>query len=485
MDPSCVRLVRLLLVAIHLRVGCGTRLSGRARPVPPGGAYPARHLCSRCGVCDSSFIASVAEACPFIGEGMARIPRLERAAHGRSRDLDDEAEVYLGVTHSAHTVRVRRALEGAAWRGLVTNIAMAALADGTVDAVLAVGAKGTGPFERMHPSPKLCRTVDDVRACAGVKPVLANSLHLLDAVRADPSIRRLLFIGVGCQVQALRAVEEDLGLEALYVVGTNCADNVRSPEALETFLRAVSPTPETAVGFEFVADYAVHVRHVSPPDRYDVAPVFSLPSGQLTDVIAHSCYSCFDYTNACADMVIGYMGAPAYPYGQRMSTQNQTVVVRNGRGLQLLEKVMSAVDVSPLDSSGDRLPFTKGIVEQDVAGLFGTQAPLVGLPRWAGVILARALGWLGPRGLEFAKSSIDYHTLRNLVYLRLLDGDAKAAMHTPAHAQRIDDLYPNLVDDLVETYRTAAARENVIPRRRAARRPGQVPPPIRRPREEH
>ena len=33
-------------------------------------------------------------------------------------------------------------------------------------------------------------------------------------------------------------------------------------------------------------------------------------ANELTDVIAPSCYSCFDYTNAVADLVIGYMGVP-------------------------------------------------------------------------------------------------------------------------------------------------------------------------------
>jgi coenzyme F420-reducing hydrogenase beta subunit len=40
-------------------------------------------------------------------------------------------------------------------------------------------------------------------------------------------VKRLLFIGVGCQVQALRSVEHYLGLDKLYVLGTNCVDNGR------------------------------------------------------------------------------------------------------------------------------------------------------------------------------------------------------------------------------------------------------------------
>jgi coenzyme F420-reducing hydrogenase beta subunit len=44
------------------------------------------------------------------------------------------------------------------------------------------------------------------------------------------------------QVQALRAVEPHLGLEALYVLGTNCVDN-GPREGLGKFLNAASKTP--------------------------------------------------------------------------------------------------------------------------------------------------------------------------------------------------------------------------------------------------
>jgi coenzyme F420-reducing hydrogenase beta subunit len=50
------------------------------------------------------------------------------------------------------------------------------------------------------------------------------------------------------QVQALRAVEPYLGLEKLYVLGTNCTDN-GPREGLEKFLNAASDTPgETQLG---------------------------------------------------------------------------------------------------------------------------------------------------------------------------------------------------------------------------------------------
>lgn len=50
-------------------------------------------------------------------------------------------------------------------------------------------------------------------------------------------------------------------------------------------------------------DYQVHIKHTD--GHYELVPYFCLPAKQLNDVIAPSCYSCFDYPNALADLVVG------------------------------------------------------------------------------------------------------------------------------------------------------------------------------------
>lgn len=165
-------------------------------------------------------------------------------------------------------------------------------------------------------------------ASRGVKPVLSPNLDVLATVEAmmggPQGIKRLLFIGVGCQVQALRSIERHLGLEKLYVMGTNCVDNGRR-ETLEKFLSAASARPETALHYEFMQDYRVGHRdgqswtgshpHDAHPHRsqvhikhtdgsFEYIPYFCLPANDLNDVIAPSCYSCFDYPNALADLVV-------------------------------------------------------------------------------------------------------------------------------------------------------------------------------------
>ena len=63
------------------------------------------------------------------------------------------------------------------------------------------------------------------------------------------------------QVQALRAIEQHLGLEKLYVLGTNCVDN-GPRQGLEKFLKAASTSPDTVLHYEFM--------QVLPPPSYSL-----------------------------------------------------------------------------------------------------------------------------------------------------------------------------------------------------------------------
>eukprot|EP00439_Symbiodinium_sp_Y106_P042692 s2903_g5.t1 len=128
-----------------------------------------------------------------------------------------------------------------------------------------------------------------------------------------PTLTALAPPGVVPQAQTGAASRDaggpDLDLDVLYVLGTNCVDNPRDAEALQRFLRSASETPETAVGFEFMQDNRIHIKHRD--GRYERIPVFSLEEPHTcTGVIAKSCYACFDYVNALTDLTVGYMATP-------------------------------------------------------------------------------------------------------------------------------------------------------------------------------
>ncbi|KAL8162854.1 hypothetical protein V2J09_014343 [Rumex salicifolius] len=391
----------------------------RSRPIPPGGTYPAKDQCSRCGLCDTYYIAHVKDACAFLGDGMSRIENLEPLVHGRGRKetLD---ETYLGVYEQLLYARKTEPVEGAQWTGIVTTIAIEMLKADKVDAVICVQSD---PEDRFTPRPVLARTPEEVIAAKGVKPTLSPNLDTLALVEAA-GVKRLLFCGVGCQVQALRSVEKYLNLEKLYVLGTNCVDN-GTREGLDKFLKAASSDPETVLHYEFMQDYKV--------------PYFCLPANDLVDVIAPSCYSCFDYTNGLADLVVGYMGVPKYP-GVSMTQHPQYITVRNERGKEMLSLIENLLEVTPTITSGNRRPFVVETVKADDAAKLG-KGPSQPAPRFIGNLIAYILNLIGPKGLEFARYSLDYHTIRNYLYVNRTWGRERAARHMPSYAKKLVDSY--------------------------------------------
>ncbi|KAB2062088.1 hypothetical protein ES319_A10G129100v1 [Gossypium barbadense] len=399
----------------------------RSKPIPPGGTYPAKDHCSRCGLCDTYYIAHVKNACAFLGDGMSKIESLEPVVHGRGRKSDSLDETYLGVYDKLLYARKVKPVEGAQWTGIVTTIAIEMLKSGMVEAVICVQSD---PDDRLSPRPILARTPEEVLAAKGVKPTLSPNLNTLALVEAA-GVKRLLFCGVGCQVQALRSVEHYLNLEKLYVLGTNCVDN-GTREGLDKFLKAASSEPETVLHYEFMQDYKVHLKHLD--GHIEEVPYFCLPANDLVNVIAPSCYSCFDYTNALADLVVGYMGVPKYS-GISMTEHPQYITVRNERGREMLSLIENLLEITPT-SSGNRQPFVMETVKADDNAKFG-KGPSQPVPRFIGNLIVFVLNL----GLEFARYSLDYHTIRNYMYVNRTWGKQRADRHIPSYAKKLVDAY--------------------------------------------
>ena len=378
-----------------------------------GTVRPAKDLCSDCGLCDSRWVAYVRQSCAFLHQDFEG---MERRHHGRSRDLDQEDELYFGVQQRMLTARLKAPIQGAQWTGIVSHLGIKALKSGLVDAVLCVQQSTD---DRFTPVPVLARTPEEVLAARVNKPTLSNNLSVLEQLPGS-GIRRLLAIGVGCQIQALRAVQDTLPLEQLYVLGLPCVDNV-SREGLQTFLNSASDSPETVVHYEFMQDFRIHFRHQD--GREETVPFFGLDTPKLKDVFAPSCLSCFDYVNAGADLVVGYMGAE---FGR------QWLVVRNDRGADLLRLIEADLDIAPVTSRGDR----RSAVQQGI----DAYDKAVRLPMW----LAELVGWvvqrIGPKGLEYGRFSIDSHFTRNALWLRR-HHPGMVERHLPAFARRIVERY--------------------------------------------
>lgn len=381
----------------------------KAKALKSGSRRPAKELCSECGLCDTYYIHYVKEACAFLNQ---QIAELETVAHGRSRDLDDEDDWYFGVRQEMMAARKKKPIEGAQWTGIVSTIACQMLERNLVEGVVCVQ---NTPEDRFQPMPVIARTPEEVLAAKVNKPTLSPNLNVLEQIEQS-GMKRLLVIGVGCQIQALRAVERELGLEKLYILGTPCVDNV-SRQGLQKFLETTSRSPETVVHYEFMQDFRVHFKHED--GSVEKVPFFGLKTNKLKDVFAPSCMSCFDYVNSLADLVVGYMGAP---FGW------QWIVVRNDTGKQMLDLVREQLDTQEVMSKGDR----SAAVQQSIPAYDKG----VTLPMWAAKMMGVVIERIGPKGLEYARFSIDSHFTRNYLYLQR-NHPEKVEQHVPEYAKKI------------------------------------------------
>lgn len=348
-------------------------------------------FCSDCGLCNSqAYHQLMAQTCVFVAN---QVEALELQIHGRNRTVGDEQ--IFGVFETMQAARMRQPAPGAQWSGIITMIAIRLLERGMVDGVVVTGRV---PGTQFAPLPFLARTPDEVRSAAGSKPCISPNLTVLDQVRAT-GMKRLAYVGTGCQVHALRAATAELGLEELYVIGIPCTDNTTYP-GLQRFLQATSRSPNTVVHVEFMQDYRLWLRHRD--GHTEKLNYVDITLDNTDGIFPAACMACFDYANTLADITVGYIGAPL---------DWQWVLVRNARGQQLFDLVGTDMEFTPLTDGGDRRPSMR------------SYAKMMGAPkRRPPAIMRKFIAYMqrsrGPKGLEFARSAIEMKLIRNIHYIR-------------------------------------------------------------------
>lgn len=350
-------------------------------------------LCSDCGVCSSSARPLMARSCVFVQNQSEQI---ERQLHGRNRHAGDE--LVLGIHRAIHVAKMSEPVAGAQWSGIVSSLGALLLERGIVDGVIATRAV---PGTRYAPQPYLARTAAEILESRGNKPCISPNLEMLDEVRAA-GLKRIAFIGVGCHVHALRAMQAELGLEKLYVIGIPCTDNTTYPDLMR-FLKVVSRSPETVVHHEFMQDFRVWLTHED--GSVEKVNFIDLDVGDLggqTAIFPSACLSCFDYQNTLSDITIGYLGAPL---------GWQWLLVRSEIGAELFELIRPFLTFSQLMERGNRQAGMRAYIRM-------LKNPPKRPPALIRTMVAGMQRWRGPKGVEFARSVIEMKLLRNLQFVR-------------------------------------------------------------------
>jgi coenzyme F420 hydrogenase subunit beta len=277
------------------------------------------------------------------------------------------------------------------------------------------------PEDRWKPVPVLVTEPAAMAGVRGMRMGYAPLLALLEPARAR-GFKRLAIVGIPCQVYALRALEQELGFERLYVIGTPCSDNTTT-ERFHRFLALLSEDPSTITYLEFRADYHVELRFADGTRK--AIPFLMLPLSDLPpDFFPLTCRTCVDYTNALADLTVGYMGGEG----------EQWLLVRNDRGEELIALLGDELRVAPPGSAGRRRGPVKGFlanVERAAGGL-----PLRRMPAWLRPIVGWLMPRIGPRGLEFARARVEMKAVETIVHLRR-ERPRRLKSMVPAHVWRL------------------------------------------------
>ena len=372
-----------------------------------------RGLCTDCGVSRMKDPRACGKACQFITPDY---PALEQRVHGRTRGQGDE--VFFGPFQAMHRARMTAPQDGAQWTGITTSLAADLLSRGKVDAVLTMVPDATDVW---RPQPALITDPAEMARARGMRMGYAPLLALLEDAQAR-GFKRLAVIGIPCQIYALRALEADLGLERLYVIGTPCSDNTTT-ENFHQFLALLDARPETISYLEFRADYQVELRFTDGRQR--LIPFLSLPISDLPqDFFPLTCRTCVDYTNALADITVGYMAGEG----------DQWLLVRNDRGAEMLEGLGDRIELTAPGTAGKRAGAVKGFIANTARAAGGL--PLRRMPDWVRPIVSWLQPRIGPRGLEFARTRVEMKAAETILHLRRAE-PAKMKNMIPAHVWQV------------------------------------------------
>ncbi|MCU0830874.1 MAG: Coenzyme F420 hydrogenase/dehydrogenase, beta subunit C-terminal domain [Rhizobiaceae bacterium] len=394
---------------------------------PPANALPShslrdaapRPLCTDCGVSRMEDPKACGRACQFIAPDY---PALEARVHGRARDAARPDELHFGPFLALHRAALKQPRTGAQWTGITTRLAETLLETGAVDGVLTMRPDEDDPWK---PVPVIVTRAQDMALCRGMRMGYAPLLALLEPARAM-GLKRIAVIAIPCQTYALRALEAELGFDAITVIGTPCSDNTTT-EKFHAFLDLLDEKPETITYLEFRADYHVELRFADGRKR--AIPFLQLPISKLpADFFPLTCRTCVDYTNVLADITVGYMGGEG----------RQWLIVRNERGRALLAALGDEVELSTPGSAGKRAGAVKGFIANTRRAAGGL--PLRRMPGW----LRPLIGWLmprvGPRGLEFARTRVEMKAAETVIHLAR-EEPARAKRMIPAHVWALVEPY--------------------------------------------
>ena len=257
-------------------------------PVPA--LDPEAMPCAECSLC--------LDVCP--GKDTAT-PASESRIFNRSRT---PAERWTGIFRRSLVLTSTnpRVLAGAAAGGAGTTLMLTALRSGLADAVIVVGRDAQRPWV---PAALITDTEDEVIRCGQTSYCLTPNLQLL----RDPRFKRIALIGVPCEVQAVRKMQN---LDPLPEVAEKIVLAVEIACASSTKLAGTEYLITEKLGIKLHDVAEMRYREGEYPGQFTVKTQDgtrkSLPFFEVVDEFkrhkTHRCLVCGDWWSGLADVSI-------------------------------------------------------------------------------------------------------------------------------------------------------------------------------------
>jgi coenzyme F420 hydrogenase subunit beta len=252
----------------------------------------------------------------------------EKYVFGRSRE-GSGVEALIGVYRSLYAARITdeslrlRCQDG----GAVTALALQALQSGTVDGVVATGID---PAQAWKPLPKVFTDPKELFEASGTKYTLGPLITGLSSAFFEFAKRRVLIVGVPCEVQALRRMQVNpfsrhkVAESIFAVIGLFCSESFWH-DKLIAFIKEKGIEPSRVKRFDIKRGRF----RVYEGER----EVLSEPLKEMEALTRDSCKVCQDFTAELADVSVGGVGAPD---GWSL------VIIRTDKGEEILKEALKA-----------------------------------------------------------------------------------------------------------------------------------------------
>jgi len=264
--------------------------------------------CGFCGIC--AFVCPQHELLSL---------RLEESIFGRQRKPEEEFGVYRRIVVAQASDE--KVLSSCQDGGVVTALLTYAIDNKIIDAAAVSGVSQDKPF---YPIPRLVTTPEEILECAGTRYTYSPNL-LAFREGTNQNKKRMVFVGLPCQIQALRKIEGTL-LEYInplhLAIGLLCTESFTYEGLMEGHIQG-----NLGVDLRDVRKINIKAKVLVTTKSGEEKVI---PLKEAKQYTRKSCTICTDFSAELADISVGGLGLSGWTF----------TILRTKKGEELFDKAV-------------------------------------------------------------------------------------------------------------------------------------------------